>query len=49
MESKRFFFVAQFGVHHKNLVTWENQPERLTGSKFFWGCRVSPIFMGCFR
>ena len=20
-------------VHHKNLVTWENQPERLTGSK----------------
>ena len=49
MESIRvFFFLAQFGVHHKKLVTWENQPEGLTGI-VPWGCRVSPIFKGCFR
>ena len=54
MESIRvcFFFMAQFGVHHKKnhkkLVTWQNQPERLTGI-VPWECRVSPIFKGCFR
>ena len=24
---------GQTRVHHKNLVTWENQPQNLTGSK----------------
>ena len=23
-----------FGVHHSHLVAWENQPKKLTGSKF---------------
>ena len=32
---KKFF---TFGVHHKDLVEWENQR-----------CRVSPIFLGLFQ
>ena len=38
------------GVHHNHLVTWENQPWKWTGSKFFGdGGGVSPNWLGLFQ
>ena len=39
-------FEANNGVHHKNLVTWEDQP---TGSKSLGDVGFLLFFEGCFR